>query len=112
MELTQSSDQIKEAICPVAQTAAILSGKWTILIIRDLAAGSKRFNQLERSLQGISPKTLSERLRTLEEEGIVARRIFSDVPPRFEYSLTEKGSDLIAVIESMRSYGKLWLCHT
>jgi DNA-binding HxlR family transcriptional regulator len=112
MELTQSSNQIKEAICPVAQTAAILSGKWTILIIRDLVTGPKRFNQLERSLQGISPKTLSERLRTLEEEGIVARRTFSDVPPRVEYSLTEKGSDLVAVIESMRSYGKLWLCNT
>ncbi|GAC1482297.1 MAG: helix-turn-helix domain-containing protein [Ktedonobacteraceae bacterium] len=111
MELTQSSDQIEEKVCPVAQTAAILSGKWTILIIRDLSSGVKRFNQLERSLQGISPKTLSERLRSLEEEGIVVRRTFAEVPPRVEYSLTEKGSDLISVIDSMRCYGKQWLCN-
>ena len=110
MELTESAIQRDETLCPVAQTAAILSGKWTILIIRDLAAGVKRFNQLERSLQGISPKTLSERLRSLEEEGIVVRRTFAEVPPRVEYSLTEKGCDLIAVIESMRHYGKRWLC--
>ncbi|SRR5579883_2752139 len=109
MELTQS-DQVEGTICPVARTATILSGKWTILIIRDLTSGLKRFNQLERSLQGISPKTLSERLRTLEEEGIVARQTFAEVPPRVEYSLTEKGRDLVGVIESMRSYGKQWLC--
>lgn len=110
MELTESSAQREEALCPVAQTAAILGGKWTILIIRDLASGVKRFNQLERSLQGISPKTLSERLRSLEEEGIVVRRTFAEVPPRVEYSLTAKGCDLISVIDSMRNYGKRWLC--
>ncbi len=106
MELTEPSDQIEETLCPVAQTAAIISGKWTILIIRDLVSGMKRFSQLERSLRGISPKTLSERLRFLEEEGIVVRRTFSEVPPRVEYSLTEKGCDLISVIDSMRAYGK------
>ena len=109
MEPTQSSSQVEETNCPVARTAAIISGKWTILIIRDLASGLQRFSQLERSLRGISPKTLSERLRSLEEEGIVARRTFAEVPPRVEYSLTEKGSDLIAVIDSMRTYGKRWL---
>jgi DNA-binding HxlR family transcriptional regulator len=109
MELTQSN-QIDEIICPVARTANIISGKWTILIIRDLANGIKRFNQLERSLQGISPKTLSERLRSLEEEGIIIRQTFAEVPPRVEYSLTEKGLDLVHVIESMREYGKRWLC--
>jgi len=109
MELTQSN-QIKEITCPVARTAQIIGGKWTILIIRDLATGVKRFNQLERSLSGISPKTLSERLRSLEEEGIVKRKTFAEVPPRVEYSLTEKGCDLISVIDSMRNYGKQWLC--
>lgn len=109
MELTQSQREDK-TVCPVARTAQIISGKWTLLIIRDLATGIKRFNQLERSLQGISPKTLSERLRTLEEEGIILRQTFAEVPPRVEYSLTEKGYDLVYVIESMRSYGKRWLC--
>jgi DNA-binding HxlR family transcriptional regulator len=109
MELTKS--HLDETICPVARTADIISGKWTLLIIRDLASGVKRFNQLERSLCGISPKTLSERLRSLEEEGIISRQTFAEVPPRVEYSLTEKGYDLVAVIESMRTYGKRWLCN-
>ncbi len=98
------------SICPVARTAKIISGKWTLLIIRDLASGVKRFNQLERSLEGISPKTLSERLRHLEEEGIVRRETFAEVPPRVEYSLSERGHDLINVIECMRCYGNQWLC--
>src|SRR5436853_6233146 len=110
MALTTTTHQSDEAICPVARTAEIISGKWTLLIIRDLASGVKRFNQLERSLHGISPKTLSERLRSLEEEGILMRQTFAEVPPRVEYSLTEKGRDLVDVIESMRSYGKRWLC--
>lgn len=109
IELTRT-DHVDEAICPIARTAEIISGKWTLLIIRDLASGVKRFNQLERSLQGISPKTLSERLRSLEEEGIVKRQTFAEVPPRVEYSLTEKGYDLVCVIENMRTFGKRWLC--
>lgn len=107
-----TSHQLNDTICPIARTAEIIGGKWTLLIIRDLASGVKRFNQLERSLHGISPKTLSERLRSLEEEGILLRQTFSEVPPRVEYSLTEKGLDLVAVIESMRNYGKRWLCNS
>lgn len=109
MELAQSN-HLNDTVCPVARTAEIISGKWTLLIIRDLASGVKRFNQLERSLHRISPKTLSERLRSLEEEGIILRQTFAEVPPRVEYSLTEKGHDLVYVIESMRNYGKQWLC--
>ncbi len=110
MELTQH-DHLENAVCPIARTARIISRKWTILIVRDLASGVKRFNQLERSLQGISPKTLSERLRSLEEEGILVRQTFAEIPPRVEYSLTEKGHDLVYVIESMRNYGNQWLCN-
>jgi len=101
---------LDNSTCPVARTARIISGKWTLLIIRDLASGVKRFNQLERSLQGISPKTLSERLRTLEEEGVILRQTFAEVPPRVEYSLTEKGRDLIEVVTCMRCYGNRSLC--
>jgi DNA-binding HxlR family transcriptional regulator len=108
MELMKTH-HVDDIICPVARTAEIISGKWTLLIIRDLVSGVKRFNQLERSLHGFSPKTLSERLRSLEEEGIIVRQTFAEVPPRVEYSLTEKGYDLVGVIESMRGFGKRWL---
>ena len=110
MELTTSLRPPDNSVCRVARTARIISGKWTLLIIRDLASGVKRFNQLERSLQGISPKTLSERLRALEEEGVISRQTFAEVPPRVEYSLTEKGRDLVDVIVCMRCYGSRWLC--
>lgn len=97
-------------VCPVARTASIVSGKWTLLIIRDLTYGTKRFSELERSLTGISPKTLSERLSALESEGIVQRKTYAEVPPKVEYSLTEKGQALLVLIEDMRSYGRRWLC--
>jgi DNA-binding HxlR family transcriptional regulator len=95
--------------CPVCRTADIICGKWTLLLIRDLAEGHTRFCELERSLQGISPRTLSLRLRALEEEGIVERQTFPEVPPRVEYALTDKGVALLPIIEDMRAYGKRWL---
>jgi DNA-binding HxlR family transcriptional regulator len=95
--------------CPVCRTADVVCGKWTLLVIRDLAAGRSRFCELERSLEGISPRTLSLRLRALEEEGIVARNTFPEVPPRVEYALTEKGEALVPLIEDMRRYGRRWL---
>ena len=100
---------ISNSRCPVCRTAEIISGKWTLLVIRDLADGSKRFCELERSLEGISPRTLSLRLRALEEEGIVVRQTYPEVPPRVEYGLTEKGRALVPLIEDMRSYGRRWL---
>ena len=95
--------------CPVCRTADVVCGKWTLLLIRDLAAGSSRFCELERSLEGISPRTLSLRLRALEEEGIVHRHTYPEVPPRVEYALTEKGQALVPLIEDMRNYGSRWL---
>ena len=95
--------------CPVCRTGEIVCGKWTLLIIRDLAEGRSRFCELERSLQGISPRTLSLRLRGLEEEGIVERQTFPEVPPRVEYALTEKGRALLPIIDDMRAYGERWL---
>jgi DNA-binding HxlR family transcriptional regulator len=102
-------DAHDRVVCPVARTAEIVSGKWTLLIIRDLTTGTQRFSELERSLEGISPKTLSERLSTLERLGVLSRQTFAEVPPRVEYSLTEKGQALATLIEAMRAYGNQWL---
>jgi DNA-binding HxlR family transcriptional regulator len=95
--------------CPVCKTAEIVCGKWTLLVIRDLSEGRSRFCELERSLAGISPRTLSLRLRALEEEGIVQRQTYPEVPPRVEYVLTDKGRALAPIIEDMRAYGREWL---
>src|ERR1700704_6920418 len=95
--------------CPVCRTADIVCGKWTLLLVRDLAEGRSRFCELERSLEGISPRTLSLRLRALEEAGIVKRHTYPEVPPRVEYALTEKGEALVPLIEDMRTYGRRWL---
>jgi DNA-binding HxlR family transcriptional regulator len=100
---------ISNARCPVCRTSEIISGKWTLFVIRDLADGSRRFCELERSLEGISPRTLSLRLRALEEQGIVKRNTYPEVPPRVEYALTEKGEALVPLIEDMRTYGRRWL---
>jgi len=95
--------------CPVCKTAEIVCAKWTLLLVRDLSEGRSRFCELERSLAGISPRTLSLRLRALEEEGVVERHTFSGVPPRVEYALTEKGRALLPIIDDMRRYGDAWL---
>jgi DNA-binding HxlR family transcriptional regulator len=95
--------------CPVCRTADIVCAKWTLLLVRDLSEGRSRFCELERSLTGISPRTLSLRLRALEEEGIVERQTYAEVPPRVEYTLTAKGRALIPIIEGMRDYGERWL---
>ena len=98
-----------DSSCPVCRTAEIVCGKWTLLLVKELAEGQSRFCELERQLGGISPRTLSLRLRALEEEGIVVRETFPEVPPRVEYALTEKGRALVPIVEDMRSYGLTWL---
>jgi DNA-binding HxlR family transcriptional regulator len=95
--------------CPVQATARIVSGRWTLLVLRDLATGPCRFGELERSLAGISPRTLSQRLRTLEHEGIIERRQYAEMPPRVDYRLTAKGRALVPLIDEMRAYGDRWL---
>jgi len=110
MSENDAKQAMSDSNCPVCACAEIISGKWTLLVIRDLAAGSSRFCELERSLEGISPRTLSLRLRSLEEQGVVERHTYPEVPPRVEYALTDKGRDLAPLIEDMREYGKRWLC--
>lgn len=95
--------------CPVCRTVDIVCAKWTLLLIRDLASSRSRFCELERSLTGISPRTLSLRLRALEDEGIVHRETYAEVPPRVEYALTGKGEALLPIVEAMREFGESWL---
>ena len=93
--------------CAVACTAEIIGSKWTALVVHDLSEGPRRFSELERSCPGISPRTLSDRLRGLEREGIVVRR--EGASSRGSYELTQKGKDLLPVIEAMRGFGHAWL---
>ena len=95
--------------CAVAATADVIGAKWTALLVHDLSEGPRRFTELEHSCRGISPRTLSERLRALENEGIVVRRSYTESPPRVEYELTQKGDDLLPIIEEMRRFGHAWL---
>ena len=98
--------------CSVAACAEILGAKWTAVLVHDLSEGPRRFTELEHSCSGISPRTLSERLRALEQERILARRSYPESPPRVEYELTSKGESLLPIIDAMREFGHAWLpCH-
>jgi DNA-binding HxlR family transcriptional regulator len=91
--------------CPVEAIAQVIGRKWVPLIIRDLAKGVQRFGGLQHSL-GVSPRVLSTRLQELEDEGLVRREVFAEVPPRVEYTLTEKGALLVPLIDEMRRVGQ------
>lgn len=91
--------------CPVEYTASIISNKWKVLILRDLVDGTKRYNELNRSVVGISAKVLTQNLKDLENDGIVARKVYPVVPPKVEYSLTKKGEELKGVLDSMKEFG-------
>ncbi len=95
--------------CSVAACAEIVGAKWTVLIVHELSEGPRRFTQIEHACEGISPRTLAERLRSLEAEEIVNRRSYAESPPRVEYELTEKGSALLPLIAEMRHFGHDWL---
>lgn len=109
MKRDLAAERAANESCPVCATADLVCAKWTILVVRDLAAGRSRFCELERSLAGISPRTLSLRLRALEHEGIVERNTYPEVPPRVEYALTDKGRALLPLIEDMRAFGREWM---
>lgn len=94
--------------CPIEKTMSVIGGKWTFIIIRELFYGTKRFGELQRKLKGISPRTLSLRLKELEEENIINRIIYSEIPPHVEYSLTEKGKTLRPIFDAMKEWGDSW----
>jgi len=94
--------------CPIARSLDLLGDRWTILVLRDLHRGRTRFADLLRSLEGISPNLLSARLKSLEHEGLVERRLYCQHPPRAEYVLTECGSEFAPVLRAMLDWGKAY----
>jgi len=99
------SDECADETCPVARAVGILDGKWTMLVIRDLLGGTRRFSELRASLAGISPKTLTDRLRSLEEHRLVQSVAYAEIPPRVEYTLTAEGRRLEPVIGALAAWG-------
>jgi DNA-binding HxlR family transcriptional regulator len=100
-------DDIKDAHndCAVSKTLKIVGSKWTMLLLHNIFEGKKRFGELQRSLPGISPKTLTIRLKELERDGIISKKVFAEVPLHVEYSLTEKGKSLRGVFRSLENWG-------
>ena len=94
--------------CPVATTVQLIGNKWKLLILRDLLARPWRFNELRRDLDGISQKVLTESLRSLEEDGIVSRTVYAEVPPRVEYALTELGESMRPILDAMQAWGNAY----
>jgi DNA-binding HxlR family transcriptional regulator len=93
--------------CPVARTLDLIGERWTILVLRDFFLhGPRRFQDLQKSLAGVAPNTLSARLKTMEERGLITRHLYSEHPPRLEYRLTEKGKSLGPIVKALRDWGR------
>lgn len=100
------NEKIKELpACPVETTLTLIGDKWKVLILRDLIPGTKRFGELKKSIGSVSQKVLTAQLRDMEENGLVHREVYAEVPPRVEYSLTELGRSLKPILDSMWSWG-------
>lgn len=97
-----------EMYCPIAATLDLLNQRWNLRIVRSLLHGKMRFNEIGRE-NGINPRTLRDRLKVLEEEGILSRTVISNMPPNVEYELTEKGLALNAIFESLYEWGRIWM---
>ncbi|MCD8120449.1 MAG: helix-turn-helix transcriptional regulator [Lachnospiraceae bacterium] len=91
--------------CPVATTVSLIGSKWKLLILRNLMVRSWRFNELRRDLEGISQKVLTDSLRSMEEDGIVIRTVYAEVPPRVEYRLSELGKSMKPILDAMEAWG-------
>lgn len=92
--------------CPVETTLMLIGDKWKVLIMRDLMTGTKRFGELKKSLAGISQKVLTSNLRSMESDGLVTRKVYPEVPPRVEYSMTGLGSSIQPILDSMAKFGE------
>ena len=105
MNISNKCNKIEQKEGCLANAITILGNKWSALILRDLNESTRRFGELEKSLQGISPRTLSQRLDDLESCGIITKQSFAEMPPRVEYSITQKGRDLIPALQKLADWG-------
>lgn len=103
MDNEKSNDNLPA--CPVETTLMLIGNKWKVLIIRDLLTGTKRFGELKKSIEKVSQKVLTTQLRDMEEDGLISRKIYAEVPPRVEYSLTELGRSLQPILNAMLQWG-------
>lgn len=94
--------------CPVEVTLTMIGDKWKVLILRDLMPGTKRFGELKKSIGHVSQKVLTAQLRDMEASGLVSRKVYAQVPPRVEYTLTELGYSLKPILDAMRSWGEAY----
>ncbi len=94
--------------CSIEQTLAVVGGKWSFLVLRELFCGTRRFGELQRKIKGISPKSLTDTLRHLEHQGVLEREAFATVPVTVEYSLTPKGEDLHQILKEMKLWAAKW----
>ena len=101
--MNETSAKKELPACPVETTLTLIGDKWKVLILRDLMPGTKRFGELKKSVGNVSQKVLTAQLRTMEESGLVNRKVYAEVPPRVEYSLTELGKSLKPILDSMRA---------
>ncbi len=92
--------------CPVETTLTLIGDKWKVLILRDLLTGTKRFGELKKSIGSVSQKVLTSQLRDMEKNGLVSRKVYAEVPPRVEYSLTELGQSLKPILDAMWNWGE------
>ena len=106
--MNETSAKKELPACPVETTLTLIGDKWKVLILRDLMPGTKRFGELKKSVGNVSQKVLTAQLRTMEESGLVNRKVYAEVPPRVEYSLTELGKSLKPILDSMRAWGEAY----
>lgn len=101
-------NKVELPACPVEITLSLMADKWKFLIIRDLLTGTKRFGELQRSIGGVSQKVLTNNLRQMETSGLISRKVYAEVPPRVEYSLTDLGKSLKPILDSMVNWGEYY----
>ncbi|MCM1982238.1 winged helix-turn-helix transcriptional regulator [Lyngbya confervoides] len=104
-----STSDCLQGACPISHVLDLIDGKWSILLLRELFCGDRRTHELSKALTGISSKTLSHELKRLEKYGLLDRRVYAEVPPRVEYSLTPKGREIQPVLRALYEVGRQWL---
>lgn len=109
LEPSTLSPLVQKSTCPVETTLKVIGGRWKVLILRELFSGVKRFGELHRSIHGITQKMLTQQLREMEQDGLVHRHVYPQIPPKVEYSLMQKGESLKPILESMNAWGEQFL---